>query len=117
MSIYIRDMTNLSKDLSSNRMKDISIAPSYPKRKQNWDKVGTLKSIHIRRKEEKKKKKRWIKEKNEMQQEGFSELKVLKSAAGFYVGTELTEDGVTMPYSRDLRIGIQCRRYKKIVRL
>ncbi|WP_181217232.1 hypothetical protein [Bacillus subtilis] len=41
------------------------------------------------------------KEKNEMQQEGFSELKVLKSAAGFYVGTELTEDGVTMPYSRE----------------
>ncbi|MCD2526255.1 hypothetical protein ABC970_17750 [Bacillus licheniformis] len=41
------------------------------------------------------------KEKNEMQQEGLSELKVLKSAAGFYVGTELTEDGVTMPYSRE----------------
>ncbi|MDE1418954.1 hypothetical protein [Bacillus licheniformis] len=41
------------------------------------------------------------KEKNEMQKEGLSELKVLKSAAGFYVGTELTEDGVTMPYSRE----------------
>ncbi|GIN75102.1 hypothetical protein PVM79_18330 [Bacillus licheniformis] len=41
------------------------------------------------------------KEKNEMQQEGLSELQVLKSAAGFYVGTELTEDGVTMPYSRE----------------
>ena len=49
---------------------------------------------HLRRKKNEK-------EKNEMQQEGLSELQVLKSAAGFYVGTELTEDGVTMPYSRE----------------
>lgn len=32
---------------------------------------------------------------------GYSELQVLRSQAGWYVGTTYTEDGVTEPGSRD----------------
>jgi hypothetical protein len=37
-----------------------------------------------------------------MEDEGIiSELKVMKSAAGFYIGRSITEMGFPMPYSRD----------------
>lgn len=33
--------------------------------------------------------------------DGYSALKVMKSAAGWYVGTTYTENGITEPGSRD----------------
>lgn len=36
-----------------------------------------------------------------MDEPTISELKVMKSAAGFYIGRSITEMGFLMPYSRD----------------